>query len=165
MTLTYRQLTAADALAYRAIRLESLRLHPTAFGSSYAQQSQLPKLMFERELEQPSDARFVLGVYDGEQLVGICGFIPFAFVGERKDETTGTIIQMYVKPAYRGRKVGLALINATVTAGFAATPCTAITLEVHRDNIPAIRVYEQAGFETVAAVPPHGLHMVLQRPS
>ena len=77
MKISYRKLTANDAVQYRAIRLESLKAHPESFGSTYAEQSRLPKLMFEKALEQPVDARFVIGAFEHDDRPGICDFIPF----------------------------------------------------------------------------------------
>ena len=77
MKISYQKLTANDAAQYRAIRLESLKAHPGSFGSAFAEQSQLPKLMFEKALEQLVDARFVIGAFDHDELTGIFGFIPF----------------------------------------------------------------------------------------
>ncbi|MEI6419442.1 MAG: hypothetical protein WCO82_10265, partial [Sphingomonadales bacterium] len=37
-----RQLTAADAEAYRALRLDGLRLHPKAFGGALAEEAAQP---------------------------------------------------------------------------------------------------------------------------
>lgn len=148
-TISYRKLAAADAGLYREIRLESLRLHPESFGSGYEAQRKLPKLMFERALEAPVDNRFLWGAFDGPRLIGICGYIPFV-MGDLDTpdlRNTGTIIQMYVQAAYRGQKIGLALVHAVVREVFENTDMAQIILGVMRENARAIRVYEQAGFQ------------------
>ena len=78
MKISYRKLGSAETRQYREIRLESLKLHPESFGSTFEEQSKLPKLMFEKALEQPVDDRFVIGAFDQKVLIGICGFIPSA---------------------------------------------------------------------------------------
>jgi len=149
MKITYRKLVAIDSKQYREVRLESLKLHPESFGSTFAEQRKLPKLMFEKALEQPVDGRFVIGAFDQESLIGICGFIPFVLDSKDDLDNTGTIIQMYVKSAYRGRKVGLGLIKATLHEAFKIPGIEQIVLGVKKGNMSAIRVYEQAGFEIV----------------
>jgi RimJ/RimL family protein N-acetyltransferase len=146
MNISYRKLTAVDARHYRAIRLESLKLHPENFGASFEEQSKLPKLMFEKALEQPVDDRFVMGAFDQQTLIGICGFIPF--VRDHDDlKNTGVIIQMYVKPAYRGKKIGLGLVSALLDEAFKLSDIEQVILGVVKGNMSAIRVYEQAGLE------------------
>jgi ribosomal protein S18 acetylase RimI-like enzyme len=146
MNITYRRLEAADSKQYRGIRLESLKAHPESFGSGYEEQKKLPKLMFEQALEQPVDERFVVGSFDGQALIGIAGFIPFALDNRREFGNAGEIIQMYVKPAYRGRKIGVGLTNAVVDEAFNIPGIEQVVLGVMEGNGSAIRVYEQAGF-------------------
>ncbi len=152
MKISYRKLTANDAAQYRAIRLESLKAYPDSFGSAYAEQSQLPKLMFEKALEQPVDARFVIGAFDRDDLIGICGFIPFMPDGGLDLPHTGTLIQMYVRAAYSGRSIGLGLVNNVIQAACKIPDIEQIFLEVRASNRSAVRVYEQAGFQVVNGV-------------
>lgn len=145
--ISYRKLTAADVPTYRAIRLESLRLHPQNFGASYEQQKAMPKLPMEEVLERGENGRFVIGAFDHDQLIGICAFVPFA--PERKPpKGDGMIIQVYVKAAYSGQKVGLGMMQTMIQAAFQQPNINEIVLSVKQHNLPAIRVYEQAGFVT-----------------
>ena len=96
MEIAYRRLDRADAAQYRAIRLESMKAHPESFGSGYEQQSKLPKLMFEKALEQPMDDRFLIGAFDQHELIGICGFVPLASF-QPELAGVGEIIQVYVR--------------------------------------------------------------------
>ena len=149
MKILYRKLTAGDTAQYRTIRLESLKAHPESFGSSFAEQSQLPKLMFEKALAQPVDARFVIGAFDHDDLIDICGFIPF-MPGDGPDLShTGVLIQMYARSAYSGRKIGLGLVNNVIQAARKIPDIEQIFLEFRAGNMSAIRVYEQAGFQVV----------------
>jgi len=152
MKITYRKLSAADSKLYREIRLESLKSHPESFGSSYEEQKQLPKLKFESVLERPVNESFIVGAFDGETLVGICGFIPFIPSDEHGFQNAGVIIQVYVKSFYSGRKIGLNLVKAVIDEAFKLPDIEQIILEVAEGNISAIRVYEQAGFRTYKIV-------------
>jgi ribosomal-protein-alanine N-acetyltransferase len=148
MSISFRKLAASDSARYREIRLESLKAHPESFGSSFEAQSKLPKLMFEQAMEQPVDDRFVIGAFDGEVLIGICGFLPFAPDDFLVSGNAGTIIQMVVQPAYRGRKLGLGLVDAVLAEAFKNPDMEKVVLGVKEGNLSAIRVYEQAGFRT-----------------
>jgi len=153
MELSFRRLTVKDAKQYRSIRLESLKLHPDRFGASYEEQSRLPKLMFEGALEAPVDERFVIGAFDQGLLIGICGFVPVVDIVDQDPQNAGTLIQMYVRKAYRGRKVGLRLVQATIQGAFSNPSIEQIILGVQNDNLSAIRVYEAAGFRTYDPLP------------
>ena len=147
MTIKIRKLVQGDAMQYRQIRLESLKAHPESFGASYEKQSLLPKLMFEKAFEEPVDDRFVIGAFDQGELIGICGFVPFALDDVLELRNAGTLIQMYVRSTYSGRKIGLNLTKATIREVFSLTELEQIVLGVKKGNISAIRVYEQAGFQ------------------
>lgn len=148
MNLTYRKLTADEASKYRAIRLECLKAYPDNFGSNFEEQSKLPKLMFEKVLEERAGDKFVMGVFDQEQLIGICGFLPFIPHSDQISSDTAVLIQVYVQQKYSNNRIGLSLIQATVSEGFNATAVDKIILEVKAKNTSAIRVYKQAGFRT-----------------
>ncbi len=100
--------------------------------------------MFEKALEQPVDDRFVIGAFDQKTLIGICGFIPFV----PNFSNAGEIIQMYVRSAYSGRKIGLGLVKAAIHEALKISGIEQIVLGVKEGNMSAIRVYEQAGFLT-----------------
>jgi ribosomal protein S18 acetylase RimI-like enzyme len=148
MKISYRKLLPDDSPQYRTIRLESLKAHPESFGSNFEKQSKLPKLMFEKVIEKPYDDRFVIRAFQKKVLIGICGFVPFALDFSQKIENAGTIIQMYVRAAYRGRKIGINLVKAVVDEAFKLPDIRQIVLGVREENTSAIRVYEGAGFLT-----------------
>ena len=151
MKISCRKLVSVDSTQYREIRLESLKLHPESFGSTFEEQSKLPKLMFEKAIEQPTDDRFVIGAFEQQILVGICGFIPFVPDNNRHLSNAGSIIQMYVKSEYSGRKIGLSLVKAVIHEAGKISDIEQIVLGVKEGNMSAIRVYEQAGFLTYKA--------------
>jgi ribosomal protein S18 acetylase RimI-like enzyme len=148
MTTSYRKLLPSDSAHYREIRLESLKTHPESFGSTFEEQKKQPKLMFEKAIEQPYDERFVVGAFDQKAIIGICGFVPFTSEDFPDLESAGTIIQMYVKPTYRGRKIGFNLVKTVVDEAFRLPNIDKVVLGVREGNTSAIRVYKQAGFLT-----------------
>ena len=156
MSISYRKLVSGDSLQYREIRLHSLKTQPESFGSTFAAQSILPQLMFERALEQPVDHRFVIGAFDQIQLLGICGFLPFAQDHHRKLNNTGTLVQLYLRPAFRGKGVGLELVRATLHQAFICRSIDQVILGVKSANNSAIRVYQDAGFISYNSSLAHG---------
>ncbi|MEM7536935.1 MAG: GNAT family N-acetyltransferase [Chloroflexota bacterium] len=143
MTITYHRLEPKHAQHYRAIRLESLQRHPDSFSSTYASQVQQPKLAFEGFIEAQTLGKFVMGAFDKDNLIGICGYTKD---NDFELKQTGTLIQLYVQDAYRGQKVGLHLVQKTVAEALQQGDVTDIVLEALPHNIPANRVYKQAGF-------------------
>lgn len=147
MSISYRKLAPGDSWQYRKIRLESLKAHPESYGATYEEESRIPKLRFEIAIEQPVEDRFVIGAFDHEELIGLCAFVPFT-LGDILDlSDTGTLIQMYVRSTYNGRKIGLNLTNAVIHEAFSISDINKIVLGVRKGNMSAIRVYDQAGFQ------------------
>jgi RimJ/RimL family protein N-acetyltransferase len=147
LKIIFRKLNPDESKKYRLIRLESLQAHPASFGSSYEGQKLLPKLMFERALEQPKDERFVVGAFDRGELIGICGFVPGTSEYFEGLKNAGTLIQMYVRSSYSGKKIGLKLTTTLIEEAFKIPGMNHIVLGVREGNAPAIRVYQQAGFQ------------------
>ena len=143
MPIFFKKLQPKHTLSYRQVRLECLKNYPNYFGSNYEHQATLPQLYFEKIIyEQPSD-KFIVGAFDGETLIGTCGFVQRS---QNRCQHRGDIIQMYVQAAYQGKKIGLRLLKATVEEAFKIPEMEQIVLDVIANNIPANRIYEQVGF-------------------
>ncbi len=141
--ITFRKLLPTDSPAYRAIRLECLKNFPQYFGTSYDEQIVLPKLAWEAFIESGDPNHFTVGAFDGDSLIGICSFNRD---GRGKAKHIGEIVQMYVKPEYAGKKVGMRLIQTMIAEAFSDEGVEQLLLNVVTTNISANRVYEEAGF-------------------
>jgi len=84
-----------------------------------------------------------MGAFDGEQLIGLCGFHSD---GRLKTKHRGEIVQMYVHPDYAGKQIGPALLRKTIEKAFLKPETELITLGVVNENTRAIKLYEQIGF-------------------
>ena len=158
MAIRYQKLLPEHATQYCDIRLESLKLHPEHFGSKYEEQIKLPELRLERTVKEQDKDSFVMGAFAAEDLIGI-----FAFTAHNEFglAATGTLIQMYVQKAFSGQKVGLGLTKALLKATLERPDTKQIILQVNPRNARAIRVYEQAGFQTfIPAHPTEGKFMI-----
>lgn len=92
MSITYKKLKPIDSEQYRKIRLEALEEYPEHFGSGYYEKANLPKLYFQRLIEEESSQGFMVGAFEKTDLVGICGI---TFETKLLD-SSGKIVQMYV---------------------------------------------------------------------
>ena len=83
---------------------------------------------------------FSLGAFKEQQMVGIALAEPHRWNGSL------WVWEFHVEDAYRGKGIGLCLMNALAdkarVAGFRV-----LVLETQNTNVPAIRFYRKAGFE------------------
>ncbi|MET1255029.1 GNAT family N-acetyltransferase [Aliikangiella maris] len=143
MPVSYRQLQSFDAPKYREIRLQSLRENPDVFEADYYFESQQPQLTFEKRLIEKDTDSFIVGAWLHDQLIGICTFV------NKNNEAihgAGTLIQMFVKSAFRRQGIGLALVNYFVQQVIDDGRNQQIILAVSPDNYLAKQLYHKAGF-------------------
>ncbi len=97
--------------------------------------------------DAPGEA--LLGCYRGAELVAVGGLNRDPWSPEPR---VGRLRHLYVRPGFRGRRVGRALAEALVSA---ARPHFGVLL-LRTDTAEAARFYEALGFEAVAS--PHATH-------
>jgi ribosomal protein S18 acetylase RimI-like enzyme len=134
-----RRLEASDAEAFRELRLEGLRNHPEAFGSSWEEESEKPLASFADRL----DKNIVLaGAASDRQILGV------AAVGVQqalKERHKGFLWGMYLRPEARGSGLASALLEALLSEARGAVE--EIKLTVVTTNVSAIRLYARHGFK------------------
>jgi ribosomal protein S18 acetylase RimI-like enzyme len=133
-----------DATAFRALRLEALKGHPTQFGSDYEEALEKPdEYWIQRVTLNPDEEAVFLAEKDGK-LVGMTGI--YRGSGKKGRHAAG-VWGVYVQPGLRGAHIAEALIRACL--GWARAKGIVIArLGVGVDNKPAIRCYERCGFVT-----------------
>jgi ribosomal protein S18 acetylase RimI-like enzyme len=92
-----------------------------------------------------SNDNFVLGAFDGEQLVGMAGF--FRRQGEKICHR-GEIWGVYIAKQYRGRWCGQSLLEELINQLRSVAGLEQVALGVSVGNTGAKRLYESLGFET-----------------
>ena len=132
-----RLLSPDEATAYREIRLEALRLHPTAYSSTFDGDAARDLAWFAERL-RGSD---VFAAFDGAQLVGTAGLRVFE---GGKVAHKAVLWGMYVRPDARKGGIGRSLAEAVI--GHARERVELIQLSVVRGNDVAKRLYASLGF-------------------
>lgn len=131
--VSLRRLRAADAAAWRDLRLEALSLHPEAYGASHDDWAGRPLPDFAAQLE----AGCIFGAVSGDDLIGSTALVA--------DGQAGEIASVYVRPDHRGRGVARRLLKRAVKEA-RARGMQGLTLSVSRQNPPAMAFYRRAGF-------------------
>jgi ribosomal protein S18 acetylase RimI-like enzyme len=157
--ITTRRVRADDWQRIRALRLEALRdpMAHLAFLESIETATARPDQEWQsRALEASASdayAQFlaVTSEQSGEQLIGSLAVVVRRagvpdYFGRIPEVDLPTVVGVYVSPSGRGVGVIDALLAAA--SEFArARGDHELTLDVHENNLPAIRSYERAGFE------------------
>lgn len=142
-----RRLTPADAPAYRALRLRSLREHPEAFTSSFEEDTLAPLEVAQKRLSSPE--RKFWGAFDGDTLFGTIGLDAET---RAKNRHKATVVGMYVAAEHAGRGAGRALLEALVHEA-RASGLELLVLTVTEGNRGAAQLYERAGFRSFGIEP------------
>ncbi|KOP78118.1 acetyltransferase [Lysinibacillus sp. FJAT-14745] len=137
-----RFLTAADAEAYRNLRLEGLQNNPEAFGSSFEEEKDYPIKQFASRFE--SQGSYTLGVFDHEELVGVATLVQES---KLKLKHKASIFAVYVSSKKRGLGIGKRLMVDAINKAKELKEVEQLTLTVVSTNAAAKRLYSSLGFE------------------
>ena len=144
MKFTLRALTPDDWQIWKEIRLESLKIHPEAFGSSYEESSQMADDSFRRALQDT----FVFGAFKEQELIGVARFAASQGV---KQKHKGSLISVYLKKEHRGAGIAEALIKKVIE--HAKTQVSQLHCTVVADNTAAVELYKKLGFKLYGTEP------------
>lgn len=138
----------------RTIRLRALADTPDAFGMTLAEELESPPEQWRLRLASRDAATFV-ATADGRDVGLVVG------AGYDGEPGAAGLFAMWVDPAFRGRGVGRALVDAVIDwarqGGF-----DRVLLDVADGNAAAIGLYERAGFTPtgrVGTLPPPRDHV------
>jgi RimJ/RimL family protein N-acetyltransferase len=139
ISLKVRRLEASDVADYRELRLESMKVHPEAFGASWESEGEKPISWWAERLQTTT----VFGGWvNNSPLVGVAGF---AVYDTPKLRHKGVLWGMYVRLEARGTGLAAALVQQVVA--HARTLVEQVCLTVVASNVAARRLYNAAGFE------------------
>jgi len=143
--MTIVRLGPDDAEQLREIRLEALKLHPTAFSADPDVES---AFTLERWREGLTSRVWFGGRIDGA-LAGINAFsIDFY---SKKIAHIGHLGAMYVRASARGSGLADALMKNFLD--YSVGKVEQVELTVEANNAVAVRLYERHGFRTVGRMP------------
>jgi GNAT superfamily N-acetyltransferase len=134
-----RKLNPTDVAAYRALRVEIIGAHPTAFTSSVAEEMAADDARF---LADFGPHAWVMGAFEGADLIGVAGLR-----AERKRQAAhkATLFGMAVRAAAHGKGVGRALVRAVIEEA-RRSGLKQLVLTYTEGNLPAERLYRACGF-------------------
>src|SRR5262245_6108931 len=116
-----RELVPGDAPELRELRLEPLRLHPDAFGSTYAVEAAEPASAFAARIANGG----LFGGFVSGRMEGMAGF---AIADAAQLRHKGTLGGMYVREAMRGSGLADAIVRSLLA--HAATRVEQVLLTV-----------------------------------
>jgi ribosomal protein S18 acetylase RimI-like enzyme len=147
---TIREIRESDLAQFRDLRLEALRIAPTAFGADYQESLQLPgSAWLERlrgNVNSHSQTIFV-AERDGA-LVGMTGVMRSNGV---KRQHSATIWGVYLRAQARGQGLAGTLLAHTMLWS-QQMGVTRLELHVTTTNTKALEVYRRAGFTIVGTL-------------
>ena len=145
---TIRPLTRDDAPAWGALRLEALKNHPEAFGSSYEEFILLGAEQVAERIPEPGGEDVLFGVFSGGELSGCGGF---AREKHLKGRHKGLMWGIYLRPSLRGTGAGDALVSRVIEQARAHVEI--LTCAVNPENLGARALYLRHGFKVYGREP------------
>lgn len=133
-----RQLSSEDAVLYKQIRLEALKLNPEAFASDFETESKKPLGFYEENIKEVR----IFGAFNNSEIVGMVGLV---IKEGLKLNHKGLIWGVYVKGEYRGRGIAKRLMQTALNC--AKEQVELVQLSVVKDNKSAYNLYVSLGFE------------------
>lgn len=150
--LSVRALTTSDIPAFRALRLDALRLHPEAFVPTYEEERSIdPATIAPRFRDEwVRGDNFILGAFIGAWLVGAVG----VRCGTRvKQRHKATVWLLYADPAVRGSGIGRRLLEDAIERCREHPDITILHLCVSAESRSARALYRRMGFRTYGIEP------------
>jgi ribosomal protein S18 acetylase RimI-like enzyme len=139
-----RALSRVDLHAFRALRIEALRLNPEAFGMSPSEWEELSDDEIAQRLQgPPPNVTFGALVNEGASLVGIAGLAAYSTLKERHK---ALVWGVYVTPTHRGRGLASALLDRIIAHARGADELEIVQLSVSVGNDAARALYLSRGF-------------------
>jgi RimJ/RimL family protein N-acetyltransferase len=149
--ITIRQATPSDAESLLQLRLEALRLNPEAFAADYDLTAERGSQEWEkltREFTENCSGTLVVAD-NGDLLVGMTGLTRGHWP---KTRHFGTLWGVYVRPDWRGLRIGDAIIKLCLDWAV-MNEMVVVKLGVNTLNTGAIHCYTRCGFTTYATQP------------
>jgi RimJ/RimL family protein N-acetyltransferase len=146
--LEIRPVTRAEVAAWRELRAEALKNHPTAFSSAYEDFILQEEAEVASRIPEPGGSDVLFGVYVAGELCGCAGFFREKGLKERH---RGLMWGVYLRPLLRGQGAGEALVERIID--HARQHVDVLRSAVTSDNVGVRDLYLRMGFEHFAVEP------------
>ncbi len=144
MTLLLKKLTAADADAYQALRLEGLAAHTCEFGAALEEEIDRSPAEIRTKLDQS----LLFGAFIQGELRAIAGYRRF---DQQKKQHKAQLFGVYV--GNKGRRQGLGKAVVRHVIEHARLDAEQLVATVASLNHPAKALYEKLGFVVYGTEP------------
>jgi ribosomal protein S18 acetylase RimI-like enzyme len=143
-------ITPANSSEFIATRLRALQESPTAFGSTYAKESQFTEDDWKQRVSRWNGEKGIahLAIESG-MVCGIAG----GYLNDR-DPSRADLVSMWVSPTHRQRGIGKLLIDE-VAAWARQKGATSLYLMVTSSNDIAMMFYQRQGFTKSGRIEPY----------
>ena len=152
MNVNIRRIRADEGLQLRALRLRALADAPMAFGSTLAREEAFAEHVWHERAAggaSGSDHVTFIAERDGRWIGLATG------LADDPDGSGPVLVGMFVDPAERRHRVGVALVEA-VTAWARTRGAARLSLWVTSTNTPAIALYDCCGLLATGEARPIG---------
>lgn len=155
--LTFRLLTTTDILAFRALRLDALRLHPESFVPTYDEEQRIDPAMIAPRFRNDwiSGGSFIIGAYVFGWLVGAVGVRRWP---RRKQQHKATIWLLFTRTDVRGQGIGRELLELAIEQCQQDPDLEQLHLSVGCESHAARQLYTSLGFRSYG-IEPHALKL------
>ncbi|OYU11685.1 MAG: GNAT family N-acetyltransferase [Comamonadaceae bacterium PBBC1] len=136
-------LTAAHAMAYKALMLHAYEHAADSFTSTPQERALEADSWWLRRIDNPSGLTWVWGAFADAELVGT---VTVEYAAKTKTRHKGLIMAMFVHENFRAQGLARKLMRAAVEHGLARQGLRVLQLEVTQGNAPAEKLYQSLGF-------------------
>jgi ribosomal protein S18 acetylase RimI-like enzyme len=148
--VTLHRITPPLGFDYRAVRLRALRDTPSAFGSTYARESQFSDADWQQRTANLCTPRSV--GYLAKEQDGYCGIV-VSFLNEQRPKHAD-LMSMWVAPERRRTNTGRLLVDA-IESWARHNGASTLQLMVTSSNLAAISFYLRLGFTHTGRTEPY----------
>jgi ribosomal protein S18 acetylase RimI-like enzyme len=138
-----RRFEVADAETLWRLRMTALQTDPWSFGESVEELRQISVEEYGRRIGSGDDGNFVIGAFEGDRALGMCGFYRETHLKRRHK---GHLWGVFTLPAARGKGLGKALAERAIETARILPDLKSIQLTVSITQDAARRLYRGLGF-------------------
>jgi ribosomal protein S18 acetylase RimI-like enzyme len=150
LVMEIRRFGVQDSEALWRLRMIALQTDPWSFAESVEELRQISVEEYGRRIGSGGDSSFVIGAFEGDVPVGMCGFYRETLLKRRHK---GHLWGVFVAPAARGKRLGLMLAARAIETARTLPDLTSIQLTVSVTQDAARGLYRKLGFRIFGIEP------------